>query len=242
MKRSGKVFRGMMLAVLLSGAFASAQTTDDGETLAARESDLRVRLAAMREGVDDVPLPLVVEVFSGHTVIPWEGEEREALERVSAALLSAINESGIRADRVNEAGNKVESFVEEALQGLGFETGRPAGPSGRIHSSGYPDLEAARGGHSFYVEVKSYNTTTIRSTQRTFYVSPSADFKVTRDAFHLLIAIELAEEDGAYFARSVKWVDLSGLKCDLKYELNASNRDLYDPAAGLVVIDTKTEN
>lgn len=242
MKLSGKVLRAMMLAALLCGASVSAQTTGDGKTPAARESDLRSRLAAMREGVDDVPLPLIVEVFSGHAVIPWAGEEREALERVAVAVLTAINETGIRADRVNEAGNKVESFVDEALKMMKFETGRPAGPSGRIHSSGYPDLEAARGGNSFYIEVKSYNTTTIRSTQRTFYVSPSTDFKVTRDAFHMLIAIELAAADGAYFAHSVKWVDLSGLKCDLKYELNASNRDLYDPDAGLVVIDTNAEN
>lgn len=232
----------MMLAALLWSGSGWAQTTDVRETTANHEADLRLRLAAMREGVDDVPLPLIVEVFSGHSVIPWTGEERAALERVSSTVLDSINELGVRADRVNEAGNRVESFVETALQNHGFATGRPAGPSGQVHSSGYPDLEAALGGHSFYIEVKSYNTTTVRSTQRTFYVSPSADFKVTRDAFHLLIAIELAEEDGSYFARSVKWVDLSGLKCDLKYELNASNRDLYNPEAGLVVIDTNAED
>lgn len=237
MKQSGKVFRWMMLVVLSWAAAGSAQTAENDQMLAARESDLRDRLSAMLEGVDDVPLPLIVEVFSGHKVIPWNGEEGEALESVSTAVLAAINAEGLRASRVNEAGNKVEAFVEEALKEHGFQAGRPAGPSGKVHSAGYPDLEAVRGDHVFYIEVKSYNTTTADSTQRTFYVSPSADFKVTRDACHLLIAVELAKESDAYVARSVKWVDLSGLKCDLKYELNASNRDLYGPKAGLVIIE-----
>ncbi|MGH8018674.1 MAG: hypothetical protein ACREIA_10330 [Opitutaceae bacterium] len=200
---------------------------------------MRERIQDMIHGVRDVPLPVIVEALSGHAVLPWQGEQKEALAQVAGEVLATINKGGVLANRVNEAGNAAEKFVQEALRANGFEAGRPLAPSGRARAAGYPDVEASRGEDAFYMEVKVCSSRTENSTQRTFYLSPSADFKVTRDAHHLLIAIELAPAvKGLYRARSVRWLDLSRLVCDLKYEFNASNRDMYDPDASLIILES----
>jgi hypothetical protein len=201
---------------------------------------LRERIRAMREGVRDVPLPVVIEALAGHRVVPWAGEERPALEAAADAVLDSVNRGGIETARINEAGNAVESHVLSALRQQGFVAGRAVAASGRARAAGYPDLEASREGHAFYVEVKVYSAATEDSTQRSFYLSPSADFKVVRDAHHLLIGVELAPRaDGRHGARSVRWLDLARLRCDLKYEFNAANRGLYAPEAGLIIFERR---
>jgi hypothetical protein len=214
-------------------------------SLPARAADdphaaIRQRIRDMVTGVRDVPLPIVIEALSGRSVVPWDGEQREALERAAAAVLKEINRGGITSGRINEAGNVAEKHVLAALRAEGFSTDRPVAPSGRVRTAGYPDLLATLGDDHFYVEVKIFSASTEDSTQRSFYLSPSADFKVTRDAHHLLIAIELVPvAKGLYRTKTVRWLDLSRLHCDLKYEFNASNRDMYRPEAGLVVIESK---
>lgn len=202
-----------------------------------REVELRQRVRDLVHGMEDVPLPLIIDALTGHEVLSWAGEDTGLLQATAAAVLAGINAQGIEAGRVNEAGNIVETHVLAALRENGFVAGRPAGPSGRVRAAGYPDLEAAYDARHYYVEVKSFSAPAIDSTQRTFYLSPSTDFKVTRNAFHLLIAVELREEfPDHYRAQSVRWLDLSRLRCDLKHEFNASNRDLYDPARKLEIM------
>ena len=76
----------------------------------------------------------------------------------------------------------------------------------------------------------------MKSSQRTFYVSPSQDFKVTRDAYHLLLAFSTEEvEEGLYSLTGFKLLDLYGIECNLKLEFNASNKDLYSEESGLVI-------
>ena len=103
-------------------------------------------------------------------------------------VLKNIWDRPISAARPNEVGNQLEEVVGAAIEEMGWQVDRPAGPSGHRRSAGYPDLEFMAGGHAFYLEVKAFSPETERSTQRTFYLSPSEDFKVTRDAFHLLLA------------------------------------------------------
>ena len=205
------------------------------------EGILRERIRGMREGVRNVPLPLIIEELSGHRVVAWTGEERMALEALAGAVLKSINAEGIEALRINEAGNAVENRVLVAARERGFTARRPVAASGRTRVAGYPDLEAVRDEHAFYIEAKVYSPATEDSAQRSFYLSPSADCKVTRDAHHLLIAVELAlESSGRYRASRVRWLDLGRLRCDLKYEFNASNADLYAPGGGLVILVTAT--
>ncbi len=182
-----------------------------------------------------IPLRAVIKSVSEFDLLDWEGEQYEALAAAARAALSEINEKGIRDRRVNEVGNAVEVFVRKALSAEGFATGIPVTSSGRRKTTGYPDLAAERGGQKFYIEVKIYNPENINTTLRSFYLSPSRDFKVIHSAYHLLIAFAMEpDKSGAYRAKTVKWLDLFDLNCRLKYEFNASNRDLYANDSGLV--------
>ena len=93
---------------------------------------------------------------------------------------------------------------------------------------------------------------TVKSDQRT----EAATFKLLREAWvtgHLehpnvvpVYDIGLDQESGPVIVlkriEGVRWLDLSGLRCDLKYEFNASNRDLYGRASGLVVAEVQPEH
>lgn len=181
-------------------------------------------------GLNDGPRSFtqVIEELSGSRVLDWTGEHATLLSAVSEAALLGINREGVRARRVNEVGNAVEEFVDAAFEAHGFTSEVPFGPSGRRRSTGYPDLRVSRDGVLFYIEVKTYNRRNVDTTQRSFYLSPSEDFKVVGEGYHLVIAFAMKrEDDGRYRAESVHLLDLHGLVVKLKWEYNASNRDLY---------------
>ena len=206
-----------------------------GEEHERLQKEIAEVIEQMLNAREPIPLPLIIRSMTGFELLDWEDEESSALERAARRALLMINEEGVRANRVNEVGNRVETFVQEALQSAGFATGVPKTISGKKKTAGYPDLTASRGGARFFVEVKTYNPENVDTTHRSFYLSPSREFKVTHDAYHLLIAFAMeGDESGAYRARSVKWLDLFELRCRLKYEFNASNRDLYSQGAGLI--------
>jgi hypothetical protein len=231
------------MVLVLAGACGVVVSRADvpGPEVAA-DGQLRQRIRDMTDGLRDVPLPVIIDALTGHRVVPWKGESRERLLAVAKRIEDLIAAGEIEASRVNEAGNKVENVVIEAMKSLGIQAARPRSESGRARSTGYPDLEAEIDGTGFYIEVKTFSAATIDSSQRSFYLSPSTDFKVTRDAIHLLVAVELLPTSrGSYRAQSVRWLDLSGLRCDLKYEFSASNRDLYRRESGLVVVELPVE-
>ena len=208
----------------------------------AEQAKLRERIREMVVGLKDVPLPAIIEALTGHRVLPWPRDSRQTLETVAHRIETMIEEREIEAARMNEAGNRVENVVIDAMRNLGIRAQRPKTESGQSRSAGYPDIEAEIDGLPCYIEVKTFSAATVDSTQRSFYLSPSTDFKVTRDAVHLLVAVELTPgAKGAYRAETVRWLDLSGLDCDLKYEFNASNRDLYRRESGLVILELQNE-
>lgn len=158
--------------------------------------------------------------------MPWQGEERDALQASASALIVA---EPISAGRVNEVGFTVEKLLREALAEQGFTVDTPETQSGRRQSAGYPDMAARKDGRTFYIEVKSFSAKTADSTQRSFYLSPSDDPKITEDAHHLLFGVEMeALPNDEYRIARVELLDLTKLQCELKIEFNASNRDLYD--------------
>ena len=210
-------------------------TTVAGEEHERYQEEIGEVIDQMLSARESIPLPLIIRSMTGFELLDWKGEQSAALESAARRALSMINDKGVRANRVNEVGNRVETFVQEALQSAGFVTGVPKTVSGKRKAAGYPDLAASRGGVRFFVEVKTYNPKNVDTTQRSFYLSPSREFKVAHDAYHLLIAFAMeGDESGAYRAKSVKWLDLFELRCRLKYEFNASNRDLYSEGAGLI--------
>lgn len=183
-----------------------------------------------------IALPNLIQLISGKIVYDWDGESVDEIKAAAQNVITSVQANFIEANRINEVGNRVEDLVMEALIEQGFTAGRPRTESGRKKSAGYPDLFASDDEHLYYIEIKTYSSRTINSTQRTFYISPSEDFKVAQDGFHLLLAFSTEEiEDGVYSLTGYKLLDLYSLECKLKLEFNASNRDLYGKDADLEV-------
>lgn len=127
----------------------------------------------------------------------------------------------------------MEPFIEDSLKKVGYkDTGSPKGKSGKGKSAGYPDREFTDNGRTVYLEVKSFaKTTKPKSTLRSFYLSPSDDFKVNKDALHLLIAFEVIKDKDSYFVSGWRIVTVDRLLVDVKYEFNSDNKRLYDEGA-----------
>ena len=131
-------------------------------------------------------------------VIPFERDSPEdsallgLLTSAAAAAAGAAAKKGIATERPNEAGNAIEPFVESALRAVGLAASRPQCRSGSSRSSGYPDLETTdRRGRTVYLDCKTYSRETRNQTLRSFYLSLSDDPKITRDAMHLILGVEL---------------------------------------------------
>lgn len=195
---------------------------------------LKVLPAAEIQSITNLPvgkyyeLKEVIPALTGFAVLPWQGENATALKSALDDTLEHLQSQDLRAARVNEAGLQVEDILVECLRAQGFQAKVPRTQSGVQRAVGYPDIELQRDGLITYLEVKVYSSHTEQSSQRTFYLSPSKDPKITTDASHLLAAFTLvSDQPDRYRAVGYKLVDLYNLDCRLKYEFNASNRDLY---------------
>jgi hypothetical protein len=75
---------------------------------------------------------------------------------------------------------------------------------------------------------------------RSFYLSPSDSFKVSRDARHLVLTFGMeasaipGSRNSMYIPRSYKLIDRHDLRCNVKYEFNYDNRRLYAPSMMLL--------
>lgn len=151
------------------------------------ENVIRQMLTPLR----GLPLSLVIQTLSGHKVIPFNSadpKDRSLLDKLKIAAMEAgleVNKTGIRRPRPKDVGNDIEPFVHDALNKQGFRAHTPITSSGKRKSTGYPDLEFVdTDGHTHYLECKTFNRENVETTQRSFYLSPSDDFKVTQDARH----------------------------------------------------------
>lgn len=94
--------------------------------------------------------------------------------------------------RPNEVGNDIEPFVAKALNDLGYEAGKPKTKGGKGKTTAYPDLYFIDGaGRLSYLECKTFNIKNVDTTQRSFYLSPSEDSKVSADAHHFVLSFEI---------------------------------------------------
>lgn len=185
----------------------------------------------------------VVKQISGFCVIPLspvsDEKDQQLLDIIRRAANGAMTEAsamGLLAARVNEAGERMESFVRRALvaEGLCAETPRTVG--GRVATRGYPDISAIDPwGRVTYIEIKVVTDSSLGQTQRAFYLSvpqSAKDCKITADARHVLLSFRVVE-DARQDARGfipVAWSlrDLSTLVLEVKYEFNTCNRQLYE--------------
>lgn len=188
----------------------------------------------------NIPFNLVIEALTGCKVVPFDSsnkDDKELLEVLKQAIIKAgneINKNGITSKRPNEVGNYIEEFVRNGLNKFGLQANIPAGKSGRKKSAGYPDLLIYFKDKPYYVECKTYNIDNIATTQRSFYFSPSDDFKVTHNTHHFVFSYEIYidSKTGKYKCRHWRIISLENLSVDIKNEFNSDNKRLYSSDGG----------
>ncbi len=202
----------------------------------------------MLQPLKDIPFNLVIEVMTGKKVISFDftkQEHQKVLKLLKQSALNAgkkINEKGILRPRPNEVGNDIEPYVKDALNYLGLKADTPSGKSGNKKSTGYPDIIFWVENRPYYLECKTYNIENIGTTQRSFYFSPSDEFKVIYDAPHFMLSYEIyvAGEEGKnhiYKCRHYKILSLESLSLDVKYEFNSDNKRMYSGENGTIILD-----
>lgn len=195
--------------------------------------DLEASLRKFLKPVKGIPLGVVVRAFTGHKAIPWSDEDahcralRDPLVQGIGDATRRVGREGLDAARPNEVGNYMEDPVGVALTARGFVVDVPASADGRRRSAGYPDLLVSKEGHPpIYLEVKTYSRASSDTSFRSFYLSPPLS-KVSKDAFHLLVAFEVEKRDGRFYPTRFRLHSIDGLPLDVKHEFNTSNDVLY---------------
>ncbi len=195
----------------------------------------------------DIPFNLVIESLTGKKVIPFDFNDPtdkkllEILKNVASNAGKEINKGGIIRPRANEVGNDIEPYVRDALNNSHLNADIPAGPTGRKKTMGYPDIIFYYNNKPYYLECKTYNLRNIGTSQRSFYFSPSKDFKVIHDTHHFIISYEtyVAGREGTkniYKCRRYKILSIESLSLDVKYEFNSDNKRMYSGRNGTVIL------
>ena len=217
-----------------------------------REKYLEDVLAQFLKPMKGIPFEVVVKSICNQSVEkfdPAAAASKKFLGKLSDAMTNAcktVQNKPIERYRPNEVGNDMESFVAQSLTALGLPTNPAKTKAGKGKTTGYPDLRVETDGLPVYLEVKTYAAANHDTTQRSFYLSPAEDHKVTEDAHHLLVGFEI-EDRGAngrkdnrgrelrdYVPVAFVVVDLYGMECDMKFEFNSDNKRLYDAERLLV--------
>ena len=199
-----------------------------------RERTLKKTLAQFVQPMRNLPFEDVVSGLYDVTVEKFDIENennRKILHRLAKAMRDAcktIQSKPIERPRANEVGNDMEKFVIAALRKEHFEALRPKTKDGKGKSVGYPDIKISTADLPIYLEVKTFSARNYSTTQRSFYISPAENPKIIDDAYHLLVGFEMAKKGDLYTPEAFEIVDLYGLKCDVKLEVNSHNKKLYE--------------
>lgn len=202
-------------------------------------------ISQMLKPLKGISLGVVIEGLSGHKIVPFDKSNQKditllaKLEQVAVNTGKAVNKKGIVRPRPNEVGNDIEPFVKAALNKVKYKSGTPTTADGKHKSMGYPDIEFTdEYGRTNYLECKTFNIENIETSQRSFFLSPSENFKVTKDAHHFVICFEIyvsgrRRKQYVYKCKSWKILTLENLEVDIKYEFNSDNARMY--AANLIL-------
>jgi hypothetical protein len=181
----------------------------------------------IRKGLPQVSFADLVRESSGHVVLPIDPYSREdmlLLSHLSQSLTAFVRlteKSGQRftGHRINEVGKRFEYMIADELRKTPIQAsvlGRP----------GYPDCVLKQGERVTYLEIKT-SASAQESNRFLKSFSFSSGKKIKSDARHLLLKVQLEEEDNKIW-KVVAWElrDLSTLKTRLKTEFNAGIGDL----------------
>lgn len=188
------------------------------------------------------PFYEIIFDICGKHVIPFNIDDprdvglRDDIYKVCMDTCRFLKEEPIISRRVNEVGNKIEPYVRHFFNLLeGYKASIPDG-----RATGYPDILLIEYDNRYtYIECKTYNLDSIKTTFRSFYFSYSETFKIRHDARHLVIGFEIsAIGEQQYRPLGFKMVDAHDLPCTLKKEWNSNNKLLY----GLPILSQYKEN
>ncbi len=201
----------------------------------------------MLQPLKNIPFNLVMEAMTGKKVISFDftrSDHRDVLEFLKQSVLKTgkdINKTGILRQRSNEVGNDIEPYIRNSLNLLELNADIPTGPSKRKKVTGYPDIIFWYKDNPYYLECKTYNIENIETTQRSFYFSPSDEFKIIYDAPHFIISFEIyvageKENKHIYKCKHYKILSIESLSLDVKYEFNSNNKRMYSGKDGTIVL------
>ena len=199
-----------------------------------REKKLEEALAQFIKPMKGIPFEVIIQALCSMAVErfnPQEQTNRKTLDQIVSAMRQAcqtVQGNPIERPRPNEVGNDMEPFVITSLNDVGLVAAAPKTKDGKGKSTGYPDVRIETMEGAIYLEVKTYAARNHKTTQRSFYLSPSESPKVIENAFHLLVGFEIERNGNLYTPIAFEIVDLYGLDCDMKAEFNSDNRRLYE--------------
>jgi len=184
----------------------------------------------IRNGLAAISFSDLVKESSGHNVLPIDPGSKEdmfLLKHLSQALTAFVKlteKSGQRftGNRINDVGKRFEYMIADELRKTPLEAsvlGRP----------GYPDCVLKQGERVTYLEIKTSASIQKEANKYLKTFSFSSGKKIRSDARHLLLKVQLEEEDNKIW-KVVAWElrDLATLKTRLKTEFNAGFGDLAD--------------
>ncbi|RLA07092.1 MAG: hypothetical protein DRQ51_07300 [Gammaproteobacteria bacterium] len=202
--------------------------------------ELKGVISQMLKPLKGLSFSAVIEGLSGYKATAFDAKNKkdiqvlDLLKKVAKKSMKNINAEGILRLRPNEVGNDIETFVKKSLDHYRLMAQTPTTKTGIKKSTGYPDIEFIDEFKRLnYLECKTYNIKNIQTTHRSFFLSPSSNFKITQDAHHFGISFEVyinktIKNKHLFKVKSWKILDLSQLELDLKYEFNSNNKSLYD--------------
>jgi hypothetical protein len=175
----------------------------------------------------------ILEESCKHKIIQIDmnnNDDNKIVEFINKAMHNFMvstkkSDTRYKGNRANDVGKKLEPAIIEEMKKT-YLTPTPLG------SSGYPDLYVEYNLQKIYIELKTSAQKKKKATHhRLFYFTSGK--KITCDAHHLLLQIQIEEEQDKYW-RVVSWQlrDLYNLKVALKTEWNANNQDFEE--AGLL--------
>ncbi|MEM2693900.1 MAG: hypothetical protein QXW56_10515 [Nitrososphaerota archaeon] len=170
--------------------------------------------------VRNIPFSYVIEMTTGHKVLPITEDDKETIEEIYAKakeVLEAAKDEDFGDLRPNEISIRLEDTLRSKLRGSIPEN----------KAAGYPNIIIERKGKYYYIEVKLAEVEQLNSNFRTFYYEPVELAKVTKDASHILVGFIHQKKAVVGF----KIVDLSKINVNLKSEFNTNNKELYKASA-----------
>ncbi len=193
-----------------------------------------------REPIRGVPFEVFIQSVFNQRVERFDTTLRGSIELLNLMknamreVCDEVRDDPIDRPRPNEVGNDMEHPVIRQLRSAGLDAEGPKTRDGGRQTVGYPDIEIVTGlvAPAVYLEVKTFNARNKNTTQRSFYLSPPPNdekAKVTKDAHHLMVAFEMVRSGTLYHPVAFELVDLYGLPCDIKMEIQSDNLRLYHP-------------